>query len=69
MHITNTDKDVLDRLSHIDSIRFRNNYFASPEHGALHEQMYCKAAIGTYSQQLVGNVSLPTQEKMHNVQF
>ena len=68
-HITNTDTDVFDRLSHINSIRFRNNYFASPEHGALHERKYCKAAIGTYSQKLVGNVSLPTREEKHNVQF
>ena len=69
VHITNTDRDVFDRLSHIDSSRFRNNYFASPEHGVLHERKYCKAAIGTYSQKLVGNVSLPTREEKQNVQF
>ena len=68
VHLYNSDQDVQDRLSFVDSIRFRNNYFRSPRDGHIYEQRYHLASVGTYSRKLVGNVSVPDRNQ-HDVQF
>ena len=68
IHLTNSEQDVQDRLSFVDFVRFRNNYFMSPTDGQVHEKRYHVASIGTYSRRLVGNVSVPNKDQ-HDVQF
>ena len=68
MHINNSDFDIQDRLSFVDNIRFRNNYFMSPQDGHIYQKRHHAASIGTYSQKLVGSISVPSRNQ-HDVQF
>ena len=68
MHINNSDFDTQDRLSFVDYIRFRSNYFMSPQDGHIYQKRHHAASIGTYSQKLVGSISVPRRHQ-HDVQF
>ena len=68
VYLYNTEHDVRDRLSFVNSKRFRNNYFLSSRDGLIYQKRYQVASVGPYSKQLVGSISVPSR-KQHDVQF